>query len=218
VVMGGLSNFNLDYLKRMQAWFEKNRKDRRFAAEVVNFHHYSNKNQALKPNFEHGISPEEDRLKEKLQTLVQHTRKTLPGKKFWFSEFGYDTRPNSPQRAVPYGLHDAETVQAMWVARSYIEAIAAGADACFAYNLIDENSEEAGLFQSSGLARSEKAGFGKKMAWSTAAELAENLNGAALLADQSVGQLRVYKFKNKKGVFTLSWGLNDTVSGFPGRS
>ena len=217
VVMGGLSNFNLDYLKDMVAWCKKQRKDRRFPAEVVNFHHYSNKNQALKPNFEQGIAPEADQLQQKLKTLLDHTRRELPGRLFWYTEFGYDTGQTSPQRAVPFGQYAAEEVQAIWVVRSFLESIAAGVDAAFVYNLIDEDNETAGLFQSSGLAHSQRSGFGKKMAWHQVAELAAHLDGATLTADHSVGQLRVYQFKNKERKFTLSWSLNNTISEVPRR-
>ena len=217
VVMGGLSNFNLDYLKDMVAWCKQHRKDRRFPAEVVNFHHYSNKNQALKLNFEQGIAPEADQLQQKLKPLIDYTRQALPGRLFWFTEFGYDTQQNSPQRAVPFGQYAAEEVQAIWIVRAFLESIAAGVDAAFVYNLIDEDSTEAGLFQSSGLAHSQRAGFGKKMAWHQVAELAANLDGAKLSADHSVGQLRVYQFKNKERSFTLSWSLNDTISEMPRR-
>jgi len=215
VVMGGLSNFNVDYLKQMKAWFVTHRKDRAFPADVINFHHYSNKNQALKPNFEEGIAPEADNLQMKLRELVQYTRRELPGKAFWFSEFGYDTRQNSPQRAVPYTQHDIETVQGMWIVRSYLEAIAAGVDAAFVYNIIDEDNEHNGLFQSSGLAYSAKAGFGKKKSWQMVRELAETLNGATLIANQSAGQLRMYVFEKEGNTFNISWTLNNTISDIP---
>lgn len=215
VVMAGLSNFNLDYLKGMNDWFKKHRRDKKFAAEIVNFHHYSNKNQALKPNFETGIAPEADQLREKLRALIHYTRQELPGKVFWLSEFGYDTRQNSPQRAEPSATFDAETVQGMWIVRSYIEAIAAGVDAVFVYNIIDEDSEENGLFQSSGLARSAKAGFIPKKAWKMVQELSENLQDAVLTADMSAGQLRSYAFEKNGQTFTLSWSLNNTLSGMP---
>lgn len=215
VVMAGLSNFNPDYLKDVVAWSRQHRKDRRFPADVVNFHHYSNKNQALKPNFEQGIAPEADQLQAKLKPLIQYTRKVLPGRDFWYSEFGYDTCDNSPQRAVPFGRYTMEETQAAWLVRSYIEAIAAGVDAAFAYNIIDEDNEAGGLFQCSGLARSQRAGYGKKMAWHQMAELAVHLDGAQLMADHSAGQLRVYQFKNAAQKFTLSWSLNNTISEMP---
>lgn len=217
VVMAGLSNFNIDYLKEMKAWFSANRKDRVFPADVVNFHHYSNQNQALKPNFEVGIAPEADNLQEKLQVLVQYVRRELKGKIFWFSEFGYDTHQNSPQRAVPYSQYDAETVQAMWIVRSYLEAIAAGVDAAFVYNIIDEDNEHNGLFQSSGLAHSAKAGFGKKIAWNKVAEWSKILDGATLIANQSAGQLRMYVFEKEGKTFNIRWSLNNTISDMPQR-
>lgn len=223
VVMGGLSNFNLDYLKAMVAWCRKYRKDKRFPAQVVNFHHYCNQNQALKPNFERGIAPEEDRLKEKLKILVDYTRRELPGKLFWFTEFGYDTHPSSPQRVEAFGTHDTETTQGIWLQRCYLESIAAGVDAAFMYNIIDENPGEnasptgapMGLFQSSGLARGEKAGFVKKSSWQQIADLAATLDGAHWKADHSTGQLRAYVFKKGDRSFTLSWSTNNTISERP---
>jgi hypothetical protein len=218
VVMGGLSNFNLDYLKEMLAWCRKNRKDGKFPADVVNFHHYSNKNQALKPVFEVGIAPEADQLREKLRILLDYTQRELPGKDFWYSEFGYDTRQNSPQRAEPAGAFDAETVQGMWIMRSYLEAIAAGVNAAFVFNIADEEWEENGLFQSSGLAHNAKKGHTQKNSWKMVKELSDNLQDSVLTADMSAGQVRTYAFEQNGKTFTLSWSLNNTLSGIPKRT
>lgn len=210
VVMAGLAGLNTEYVRRMHTWFKANRKDQRFAADVVNFHHYSNKNQQLQVNFEEGISPEEDNFLEKLKTTFQVVRQWLPNKPIWLTEFGYDTHQSSPQRARTIGKHTLETVQGRWLTRAYVEAIAAGADRVFAYNIVDEDTDKNGLFQSSGLARSMKAGNTKKDAWQQIADLADKLDGATLLADESDAAQKMYIFTHLKGDFTLRWTKKDS--------
>jgi hypothetical protein len=57
VSMGGLSGAGqvaLDIVTTMRLWFQKHRKDGRFAANALNFHFYCNDDQVTK-----GASPEE---------------------------------------------------------------------------------------------------------------------------------------------------------------
>jgi hypothetical protein len=199
VVMAGLTNFDLDYLKRMVAWCKTHRKDQRFPADVVNFHHYSNVRSGLEEFFEYGVSPEQDQLRSKLSTVVAWCKSNIPGAAFWFSEFGYDTTPNSSQQAVPFGPYSTYTVQGMWLQRAYLESIAAGVDVCMAYNICDENTNN-GLFGNSGLLTNELSGFAKKESWFHIKTLADNLNGLTFEKDISVNaEVRIYQFKRTDG-------------------
>jgi hypothetical protein len=219
VVMAGLTNFDLAYLQRMVAWFQVNRKDRRFPADVVNFHHYSNHTGGLYEGFTKGISPEADGLREKLEPLIAWSRANVPGAPFWLSEFGYDTWQSSPQRAVPFGPYDATQVQAMWLQRSYLACIAAGVDVCFAYNLSD-NHHGNGLFESSGLVQSEQNGFARKDSWYKIKELADRLDGLQFEKDVSTDDsVRMYLFKKENGQAVLAaWVTDDEASGVTYRS
>lgn len=224
VVMAGLANLNLPYLEAMHRWFRTNRRDRRFAADVLNVHHYSNdanRDDAFEVGFTFGISPEADRLREKLQALVQWRNRTLPGKALWFSEFGYDTNAPSVQRVVPYGKHSAEEIQGWWLARGYLEALGAGCDAVFAYNAIDENAAHTGgLYTSSGLAHGEKPAdpalaFRRKASWQIVADLIEALDGYTFYRDLSPRPgVRIYAFRAGEREKLIGWSAtaNDTES------
>lgn len=215
VVMAGLSNFDLGYLQRMISWFQQNRKDKRFPADVINFHHYSNLNSGLFQGFVHGISPEQDGLRGSLSALVNFCKTNVPGKAFWFSEFGYDIWQGSPQRSVPTEYFNPVDVQGMWLQRSYLEAIAAGVDLCFAYNICDEINTN-NLFGSSGLLFSERQGFTKKDSWQKIKVLADRLNGLIYKEDLSPdASVRIYRFATPGGKSTLvAWsttGQNKTI-------
>ena len=83
VIMGGLTNFDTTYLKRMSDWFNANRKDRRFPADVVNVHHYCNENDGLFQGFAKGTAPETKNVYEKLMGFKRLsfalTAKQAPG-------------------------------------------------------------------------------------------------------------------------------------------
>jgi Glycosyl hydrolase catalytic core len=220
VVMAGLSGLNINYLRDMNAWFQANRRDKRFAADVLNLHHYANQNNDLQVKFEVGVSPEANEMKEKLKYAVGEAKKIASGRPVWLTEFGYDTQSNSPQRAVSYEKYSAEEVQGIWLMRTYVEAIAAGVDLAFAYNIIDEDNDKGGLFQSSGLAGSMKSGLRKKSSWERILNLSNTLDGATLAEDLSQGPLRLYRFRQGTHFFILSWtaaaqrGLSDIPQKF----
>jgi len=216
VVMAGLTNFDLNYVKRMIAWCKANRKDQRFPADVVSFHHYANVRSGLEEFFEYGVSPEQDDLRNKLLPLVSWCKSNIPGTTFWLSEFGYDTSPNSPQHAVAFGPYSIQTVQGMWLVRSYIEAIAAGVDVCFAYNLCDEQDPN-GLFGSCGLVTNEMSGFNKKESWFQMKILADKLNGLTFEKDISTApDVRIYQFKRSGGGTTIAiWSVDGRIRTIP---
>jgi hypothetical protein len=215
VVMAGLANLNRPYLEQMLAWFRANRRDRQFAADVLNVHHYSNQGNselALEVAFTVGITPEADHLREKLRALLAWRDRTMPGKPLWFSEFGYDTNAPSVQRVTPYGRHSAEQVQGAWLARGYLEALAAGCDAVFAFNAIDENAAHTGgLYTSSGLAYGEKPlaaerAFQKKASWQIVADLIAALEGYTFAEDLSTApDVRLYAFDGAAGRKVIGW-------------
>lgn len=222
VVMAGLSNFDLAYLQRMVAWCTANRRDKRFPADILNFHHYSNANGGLFQAFVAGVSPEQDKLRDQLKQMVTFCKLNIPGKPVWFSEFGYDTWQGSPQRAVPFSSYNVADVQGMWLQRSYLEAIAAGVDLAFAFNICDEPNTDA-LFGSSGLLLNQSQNFAKKASWFKVQQLADQLNGLTFQEDKSPdATVRVYRFigTDKKSTYA-AWsvdGMAKTIpfSGVPG--
>jgi len=85
VVMGGIAQLNLDWVKSLRIWSLYNRKDGKFPAEAINFHHYSNDVGGQGGTATTGISPEDDHLKERVQAIVQWRNIYLPGVEVWFS-------------------------------------------------------------------------------------------------------------------------------------
>ena len=158
MVMGGLVDLDPEYLRCMKLWCDFNRQTG-FPADVLNFHHYSNKNDTI------GISPEEDSLKQRLKEVVALRDTCLPGKEIWLSEFGYDTNPESFQAAVAIDTNDIYEVQGEWILRSYLEAIAAGIDKAFVFMLRDVNSANPNKYNSSGLTNESWAGYRPKKSW-----------------------------------------------------
>ena len=138
LVMGGLAQLNLEYVKTMNLWSEHFRGDKQFPADVLNFHHYCN---ASGHKQTIGISPEEDKLKERLQQLVAYRDDVLPGKEIWLSEYGYDTDSLSEQRVPLVGNLGREETQARWLVRSLMAIAASGIDKAHWYMYEDVVSE-----------------------------------------------------------------------------
>jgi len=132
-VHGGLAFISLDYLKAMKLWSDHHRNGS-FPADVINVHHYCNTHNSQHPTeYAHGISPEDDNLKQKLQKLVDWRNKHLPGKEVWLSEFGWDTDENTYQSAARgHELYPdyitKEEIQAQWLTRAFLIGAAAGVD------------------------------------------------------------------------------------------
>lgn len=152
VVMGGLSDFDTAYVERMALWFSVHRKDRAFAADIINYHHYCNMDNGLFKGREVAISPVDDGMEARLLAVRAHSYKYCRNRPIWWSEFGYDTeiRANSPQYA-------NEDSAAAWIVSSLKIAKRSGIDGAFIYNSIDENSPQNWLFQSCGLSTGEAA-------------------------------------------------------------
>ena len=131
LVMGGLSGAYdpsvtwvdsiTKFLDQMRGWASAHRGGS-FPADVINVHYYSfgPKGPAL--------SPEDDRVQDKLAAIVAYRDAHLPGKEVWWTEFGYDTFDKSPLHAPAIGASSAFTVQAQWLVRAVLAALAAHVD------------------------------------------------------------------------------------------
>lgn len=206
LVLPGLSNINLWYLGEMNKWFKANRKDKRFCADVINVHHYSNsKNpwpgylvdltgRGVRPDFDHL----DIRLKELKQFVNDNIDSTLP---IWFSEFGYDTYlPATFLSQYPelYLDYTSEQLQGQWLLRTYLISLASGMDKIFMFNLCDEDSFDKGYcFGSSGLLSSESTSYKRKLSWYDIDWLMKELNGFRYVRDESFNGITIYKFTNK---------------------
>jgi len=198
LVMGGLAGLNLDYVRTMKAWADTYRGGS-FPCDVLNFHHYSNSGGEQQKG-QVGISPEADDLRGKTAALVDYCRRSLPGKEVWVTEFGYDTNPQSPQRAPAVGGYSQEEVQGQWLVRSYLALAAAGVDRAAMFMLRDVNPADATQFSSSGLV-TEKGKWEPKASWYYIHTLRDRLAGMRFAGEQPSGNadVKVYRFQSTAG-------------------
>jgi hypothetical protein len=154
VAMGGLTNFDLDYLNAMDLWFKENNGGA-WPCDIINVHHYSNvANEYGKYpptwNPSGGCSPADDKDFTRVPEVIRFARDR--GKKACVSEFGYDTRPPSWQHILPKDGKTAEQLQGEYLIASYKAYLAAGIDVAFAYTAGDEyNAANGGLWQNAGI-------------------------------------------------------------------
>lgn len=205
VVMGGLSNMNTDYLTAMNEWFKQNRTDQKFCADIINFHHYCNEGNGpgyMPVQWTKGCSPEADNLRGRLKTIVDWKKQNTPKSKVWYSEFGYDTNPSgySWQKSLAYNNKSGEEVQAEWLARTYLESIAAKVDNMFMFNAVDEPCfASGGLWCSSGMLKAQYSPtpYAKKPSWFSITYLIQALKGFRYSKDLSKDNIRLLLFTNK---------------------
>ncbi|MFT3904071.1 MAG: hypothetical protein QM727_12920 [Niabella sp.] len=220
-VMGGLVEMNLDYVKRMKTWFEANRKDKRFACDVINFHVYAWKDGNSWQGGGPAISPEAARFKEKAAQIVSYRNQNLPGVEVWISEFGWDTNPQSPLSVPKIGTYDLQEIQGFWLVRAYLAFAAAGIDRAQMFVLRDGDPNDPTWFASSGLI-GKKGDFSPKKSWYYVATLKNTLKDMRFIGEQKTDNpdLLVYKFKDirsNKGVYAVWFktSVNKTADNVP---
>jgi hypothetical protein len=171
----------------MKTWFEANRSDKKFAADVLNFHHYCTDGSK-------GISPEADNLKTQMKAITDYRTANLPDKEVWLTEFGWDTNPNSTYRA------PSQEVQGEWLVRGYMACLAAGVDRITMYMLRDVDPNSSTQFSSCGLV-GPKGDWTPKISWYYVYTMKNRLTGLRYFNEQSSGNSNVliYKFKNTTG-------------------
>ena len=149
LVMGGLAGMDtfINYVELMKTWFENNRKDKKFAVDVLNFHTYAGK-----------MSPEASKMKENLSEIVKWRNTNLPDKEIWLTEFGWDTNVKSPTAAPSY------EAQANWLVRGYLAAMSAGIDRASMYMIRDVESWSSTKYATSGLV-GQKGSWAPKTSW-----------------------------------------------------
>lgn len=197
LVMAGLADPSLDYLRAMSFWAQFHRHGS-FPADVINLHHYSNAG-SDRPIV--GISPEEDGLLQKMAQFVQYRNQHLPEAEVWVTEFGYDTNPASPQRAPSIGGQSPEEVQGEWIVRSFLALAAAGVDRAAVFMLRDVNSKGTNRFDTCGLTSDQASGYRPKPSWYYVYTLKTTLKGMRFAgeAPSQDARVRIYRFKRIGG-------------------
>jgi hypothetical protein len=199
LVMSGLARPAVDYIRAMKAWADAHRGGD-FPADVINIHTYSNEHGGQGNEMTIGISPEQDKLRERMHEFVDYRNRYLPKQEVWLTEFGYDTHPAAAQRAPAIGKTPPEEVQARWILRSYLAVAAAGFDRAAQYMLRDVSTTSTTKFDTSGLV-GPKGDWTPKPSWYYTYTLKNRLTGMRYAGDVDSGNKKVwiYKFRSDDG-------------------
>ncbi|MFC0320185.1 MULTISPECIES: hypothetical protein [Olivibacter] len=213
LVMGGLSSINLEYIDQMNQWFKQNRRDKKFAADVINVHTYAWKNGKDWQGGGPAISPEQAKFKEQAAALVAYRNEHLPNLEVWISEFGWDTHPGSVLSPPAIGKSDIREVQARWILRAYLAFAAAGVDRAQLYMLRDVNPNDPIQFSSSGLV-SEKGVWEPKTSWYYVYTMKNVLTNMVFAGEERSTHptILIYKFKHlsKNELVYVLWSGTST--------
>lgn len=169
----------LDYLSEMKEWFDYNRKDGLFAADIINVH--------LGPEV---ANPDTSQLASRIKEIRAWMSDNAPHTQLWISEFEV---PMSDCEEEGIDSHENEAYQlkyAQRVARTYLNAIAAGADRISKFQLRDEGE---GVYYNSGLV-TQKGSWNKKLAWYYTACMRDVLRDSYFAADMTDDEVKKYFF------------------------
>jgi hypothetical protein len=188
--LGGLVNIDVDYVKAMSDWFDENRSDGVFAADVINVHHYTNH-----------LSPEADGLRERLMAMTDYRDRYHPDVEVWITEFGWDTGDLETSYSAPrIGSLTREEVQAMWLVRSYLIISSTGVDKAAMFMLRDVQNNGSQAFNTCGLVN-QKNDWTPKPSWYSTYTLKNVLTRMHFTGIHSTGHPDVwaYKYTNDSG-------------------
>lgn len=166
VVLAGLEDANLDYIRDIVDWSVMNRPaGAPLPFDVINIHQYLG-NDPIFTQSTSGVSPEEGGLRAILEPFVAYRDSLMPSVELWLSEFGYDTNNNSFISVPTIGNFTQYQVQGQWIIRSYLETIAAGFDRAMVFDLRDAcTGPFCTVFTSTGLLETQANGFKPKDSW-----------------------------------------------------
>jgi hypothetical protein len=198
LVMGGLTERGLEnnfsYIEEMRQWCLENRSDKQFVYDVINVHHYCGQ-----------ISPEEAKIKETIQQLVDYRDQYLPDCEIWLTEFGWETSIyDTPFSALEVGSFSREEVQAQRIVREYLLLSSTGIDRAAQYML--RNAENNGRTQhsSSGFTTI-KGEWHPKSSWYYVYTMKNTLKGMFYVGEQASmnTNVTIYKYQNAVGDTTV---------------
>ncbi|WP_159523033.1 hypothetical protein [Sunxiuqinia indica] len=222
-VFGGLAGISLSYVQAMKLWSDYHR-DGSFPSEVINLHNYCNTMGKQHSGEEaYGISPEADKLKEKLEKVIAWRDKNLPDKEVWLSEFGWDTDSSTYQSAAwGHELYPEkitmEEIQGQWLVREFLIGAAAGLDRMQMFLANDLKNYPHGVYGKCGFITVDEE---YKPSWFYVKTLKHALSDMLFQEEVDSGNENVwiYQFKNPengRGAYVLWCPTSDgtSVDGF----
>jgi len=156
VVMGGLSDPNVNYVIKMIEWCRKNRGYKKDGSvnlcfDVINYHLYNNDYIAGK-GYTVGKAPELSAAAKVADEFVAMSKKYARGMEVWITESGYDLNQGSPQRAIAIGKKSPKITQADWMLRSALLYMRHGLKRSVFYMLDDVDPNSTTQYSSGGFA------------------------------------------------------------------
>ena len=155
VVMGGLANADVQFVKDMIDWCRTNRGYREDGSvnlcfDVINYHFYSNNGGAsVNSVATKALAPELSRSGEVADGFVKLGKSNnLP---VWVTETGYDLNPSSSQSAPKIGDKSALLTQADWSLRTSLLYARHGVGRLFFFQMYDDTPNGGGTYMTSGL-------------------------------------------------------------------
>lgn len=179
VVMPCLTDLNFGYVMKMDAWFKKHRKDKKWPCDIAAFNHYSNSGNVLneypaKWNMAGGVVPALDKSFPQIKPIVAFFK--AMGIPVWITETGFDSGGGSPMQ-YPGG----EEARGQAIVETLKAYRAEGVVKVIIFTTADErNAAAGGLYVSSGLFTGELEGYRPKGAFKVVTDYINSLNVKAL--------------------------------------
>ncbi|RYY09463.1 MAG: carbohydrate-binding protein, partial [Cytophagaceae bacterium] len=161
VVMAGLANPSVDYVRGMIDWCREFRGYKTDGSvnlcwDVINYHLYSNDASTSQGgNATRGAAPEVSNAGQTAQAFVKMAHQYAGDMPVWITETGYDTNQGSPLKAIAIGSKTVLQTQADWILRTALLYARWGVERTFMYQLADENPSSSTQFASMGLINSD---------------------------------------------------------------
>jgi hypothetical protein len=219
LMMSGMVQLDTNRVRTLKFLCEQLRRDKKFIWDGgVQYHYYStdSKNVAQFPT--KGVSPEEDRVREKLAKVKAFHNRILPGVPVILGENGYDRNQQSRQRAPLLPGYNESQSQGVMVIRALMAAFMSGFDGFNQYMMRDatEDPNATGPYATSGMVGGPN---GQTILplwyyWSTTVNILGNYKPALIVSES--GNVWVYKFqhateKNSVAYYLVSPTINGTT-------
>ena len=193
LAMGGLVGYStmLQYLDEMKLWFDYNRKDGKFAVDIINVH----------------IGPDSDDIENgsyasNIAALDKWIAENAPGTELWISEFEI---PMTDCEIDGVDNHDNEDYQlkyAQRVSRTYLRALCTPSlNYITKFQLRDEGE---GVYYNSGLV-TQKGKWDKKLAWYYLSCMTDTLKCAKFSDYINDKDKYIYTFKNGSSIIKCAY-------------
>lgn len=185
LAMGGLAGGDdaVSYLSLMKMWFDYNRTDGQFAADVINYHDYITDTQV----------PEDSDFRDNARAVVAWMEEHAPGREVWLSEFDVIA---DDKKIAGLNEHDNEAyakARAERLLRAFLVGEREGLDRMSMFMLRDEWS---GVYANSGLTTG-KGDWDKKTSWYYIASATDTLKNADLIRWSEQDDIYIYTYQDR---------------------